>query len=111
MPIDLRGRDLDVLDVVAVPDRLEDRVPEPQHQDVLDGLFAEVVIDSIDLRLVEVAADQIVELARRLEVAAERLLDDHAAGRRAGFCTARSIRPCCWSFCRIIGNTAGGVDR
>src|SRR5262245_10058147 len=79
----LGGGDLDVVDVVAIPDRLEDRVAEPQDQDVLDRLFAEVVIDPVDLGLVEVGADHLVEPARGQEVAAERLLDDDAAGRLA----------------------------
>ena len=46
-------RDLDVVDVLLVEQRLEDAVGEPQDQDVLDGLLAEVVIDAVDLALVE----------------------------------------------------------
>ena len=49
----LRGGDLDVVDVVAVPDRLEEGVGEPQRHEVLDGLLAEVVVDAEDLRLLE----------------------------------------------------------
>ena len=45
--------DLDVVDVVAVPDRLEHAVREPQREDVLHRLLAEVVVDPEDLRLVE----------------------------------------------------------
>jgi hypothetical protein len=37
--------------MIAVPQRLEDAVGEAQHQDVLDGFFAEEVIDAIDLIL------------------------------------------------------------
>ena len=48
-----RHRDLHVIDVVAIPDRLENRVRKPQHQQVLHGLFAEVVVDAIDLPLGE----------------------------------------------------------
>ncbi len=44
-----RHRDLHVVDVAAVPDRLEDAVGEAEDQDVLDGLFAQVVIDAVDL--------------------------------------------------------------
>ena len=49
----LGGGDLDVVDVVAVPDRLEQRVGEPQRHQVLDGLLAQVVVDPEHLRLVE----------------------------------------------------------
>jgi hypothetical protein len=40
-----------VIDVVAVPNRLEQAVGKPQQQDVLDGFFAEVMIDAVDLVL------------------------------------------------------------
>jgi len=45
----LRDGDLDVIDVVAVPQRLKDRVGEPEHSDILDGLFAKIVIDAVNL--------------------------------------------------------------
>ena len=55
MPIaDVLGRgDLDVVDVVAVPDRLEQPVGEAEREHVLDGLLAQVVVDAEDLVLVE----------------------------------------------------------
>ncbi len=45
--------DLDVVDVVAVPDRLEEAVREAEREDVLGGLLAEEVVDAEDLLLVE----------------------------------------------------------
>ena len=45
--------DLHVIDVAAVPDRLEDAVGEAEHQDVLHRLLAQVVIDAIDLPLAQ----------------------------------------------------------
>ena len=48
--------DLHVVDVAAVPDRLEDAVGEAEDHQVLDGLLAEVVIDAVDLLLVEAPA-------------------------------------------------------
>jgi predicted nucleic acid-binding protein len=45
--------DLDVVDVVSVPDRLEQAVREAKRQDVLDGLLAEEVVDPEDLLLGE----------------------------------------------------------
>ena len=51
---DLLGdRDLHVVDVAPVPDRLEDAVGESEDQDVLHRLLAEVVIDPVDLVLIE----------------------------------------------------------
>src|SRR6185295_5760307 len=77
--------DLDVVDVLPVPHGLEDGVAEPEDQDVLDGLLAEVVVAAEDLLLVEELRDGAVELARGGEVAAEGLLDDDARpGLRGG---------------------------
>ena len=43
--------DLNMVDVTPVPDRLEDRIVEPEHHDVLHRFFTQVVIDTIDLIL------------------------------------------------------------
>ena len=75
----LGHRDLHGVDVVGVPDRLEQRVGEPQRQQVLDRLLAEVVVDAEDVLRGEDRVDERVELLRRLEVVAERLLDDDPA--------------------------------
>ena len=66
---DVLGRgDLDVVDVVAVPERLEQPVGEAERQDVLDGLLAQVVVDAEDLALVEDAQHAAVELLGLREV-------------------------------------------
>ena len=71
----LVDRDLHVVDVVAIPDRLEHAVGEAQHQDVLDGLLAEIVIDPVDLVLVDDLQQFAVQRLRRGQVGAERLFD------------------------------------
>ena len=78
----LGHRDLDRRDVVAVPDRLEHRVREPQVEDLGQPHLAQEVVDPVELGLVEVLVDLLVERARRGEVVPERLLDHHA--RRLG---------------------------
>ncbi len=52
--------DLDVIDIVAVPQRLENRVGKTEDEDILDGLFAQVVVDAVDLILIEYGVDAIV---------------------------------------------------
>ena len=64
----LRHRDLHALDVLAVPDRLQERVGEAEVEQVLDRLLAEVMVDAEDRRLVEVAQQDAVEGLRRGEV-------------------------------------------
>jgi hypothetical protein len=86
----LGHRDLDAVDVAAVPARLEHRVGEAELQHAVDGTLAEVVIDAEDRGLGKRAEQHFVELPRRGEARAERLLDDDAsplggAGRRQPF--------------------------
>ena len=45
----LGHRDLHVVHVAAVPERLEDAVPEAEDQQVADRLLPEVVVDAVDL--------------------------------------------------------------
>ena len=71
----LGHRDLEVVDPLPVPQRLEQGVGEPQHQQVLDRLLAQEVVDPEHPVLGVVAAQPGVEGAGRRQVAAERLLD------------------------------------
>ena len=65
------GGDFNVVNVVAVPERLEEAVGEAQHEEVLHGFFAEVVVDAVYLVFVEVVVDGAVEVFRGLAVVAE----------------------------------------
>ena len=69
--------DLDVGDEVAVPDRLEQGVGEPEHQDVLDPVLAEEVVDAEHRGLGEVPVEHLVELERGAAITPEGLLDHH----------------------------------
>ena len=71
--------DLDVIDMVAVPDRLEHAVGKTQHQDVLDGFLAEIMIDAIDLVLVDDLQQFAVQRFGRFKIGAERLFDHQPA--------------------------------
>ena len=62
-----------------VPQRLEQRVREPQRQQVLHRLFAQVVVDAEDAVLVEHAAHGFVDLHARGVVRADGLLENDAA--------------------------------
>lgn len=76
--------DLDAVDVVAVPQRLEDAVREAQHENVLHRFLAQIVVDAVNVPLGENIAQQSVQLAGRFEVAPERLFD-HDAPPASGF--------------------------
>src|SRR5581483_3368404 len=68
------------------PDGLEDEVGEAQDHQVLDGLFAEIMIDAKGRIFVEISGQLLVDFARAREVMSDRLLDNDArepiCGRR-----------------------------
>ena len=68
-------RELDVVDMGRIPDRLEQRIGKAQRQQVLHRLFAEIVIDAVDLIFLEDLGDAVVDFLRRSEIVAERLFD------------------------------------
>ncbi len=86
----LGHRDLHVLDVATVPDRIEERICEPEVQDVLDGLFPKIVVDSKNGTLGKRLEQQLIQRAGRLEAPAERFLDDDA-GVVAAACTGQLL--------------------
>ena len=67
--------DLHMIDVIAIPDRLEHAVGEAQHQDVLDRFLAEIMIDPIDLVFVNDFQQFGIQGLGGGEVGAERLFD------------------------------------
>src|SRR5213083_1328277 len=74
--------DLHALDVIPVPEGLEEGVREPEEEHVVHRPLPEVVVDPEDRRLVESSEQNPVELPRGSDVVAERLLDDDAAALR-----------------------------
>ena len=71
--------DLDLTNVIAVPDRLEERVREAEEEDVLNRRLAKEMVDPEDPILREDTVQLSVELLGRGKVVAERLLNDYAA--------------------------------
>ena len=58
----LAHRYLNVVDVLAIPQRLKDTVRESEYEDVLNRLLSKVVVDSVDLLLREALTDDFVQL-------------------------------------------------
>ena len=67
--------DLHAGDPVAVPQRLEDRVGEPQEHDVHGGFLAQEVVDAEDLPLGQMLSQLVVQGAGRSQVVTEGFLD------------------------------------
>src|SRR3989304_10006973 len=64
--------DLDVVDVIAVPNRLEDPVAEPEDEEVLDGFLSQEVVDPVHLLSPEPRKNLPVKRASARKVAPER---------------------------------------
>src|SRR5579862_782993 len=79
------GGNLDVVDVGAVPERFDNAVGETENHDVLDGFFAEVMVDAVDLLFTEDFFQFLVELNGGFVVVAERFFDDDADPVAVGF--------------------------
>jgi hypothetical protein len=73
-----RHRDLDAVDILAVPQRLDRRICEPRVEDVLNRLLAQIVVDAEDRLLGKMLEQRPVERLRRLAIMAERLFHDEA---------------------------------
>src|SRR3990172_809512 len=66
--------DLDMVHGIPVPHPFEQRVPEPEHKDVLDRLLPKVVVDAEHLGLAERFMNVPGQVFRGSQVPAERLL-------------------------------------
>ena len=71
--------DLDLVDVSAVPDRLEHAVGQACSEHVLHGRHREEVIDAKHVALVHQLREKAIERRRAVEVLSKRLLEDHLA--------------------------------
>ena len=69
--------DLHTIDEVSIPQWFENRIRESLHQQILHGLFTEIMIDPIHLMLLKHRADRSVEIASRFKIVSKWFLDDH----------------------------------
>ena len=60
---------------MTVPCGVEEFVPKPQNQDVLDHLLTEVVVDTEDLLLLPVRVQSLLEVPGALKILTERLFN------------------------------------
>src|SRR5262245_27548101 len=75
-------RDLHALDVLPIPDRLEERVRKAEEEQVLNRVLAQVVVDAEHAVFTEGGVDDRVQRAGRGEVVPEWLLDDDTRASR-----------------------------
>src|SRR5215831_8524447 len=71
-------RDLHAFDVLAVPERLQERILEAKEDHVMHRLLSQVMVDAEDRLLVKGREQDPIEFLCRGEVMSKRLLDDDA---------------------------------
>ena len=96
-----------MVDVAAVPHRLEHPVAEAEHQQVLNRFFAQIVIDAVDLIFVEMLMREPIERPRAVQIGAERFLDDDAAPSTCGASASPEAPRCSMT----VEYTVGGMAR
>lgn len=72
--------DLHIVDVVSVPGSTKEGVAEAHDENVLDHLFTEVVVNTVELLLLPVGLKRLLQLARAGKILAEGLLNLQASG-------------------------------
>ncbi len=72
----LRHSDLYAANIGPAPQRLKNGVTKAQHHEVLHRLFAEVMVDPVDLALLEVLRHLVVDRLSRGEIVTQRLFED-----------------------------------
>ena len=66
-----RDGDLNAGDAIAIPERLEERVREAKDQNVLHRLFAQIMIDAVNLLFLKVFVNAFVQRLGRFQIVAE----------------------------------------
>ncbi len=67
-----------MIDMFTIPDRLKHEIRKPEDHDILHRLFAEEMIDAVNLALVGDLQKACVQRFGRGKIVAERLFDDDA---------------------------------
>src|SRR3546814_18020694 len=73
----LRHRNLDIIDVITVPQRFKQRISKTEGQDILYRFLTEVMVYAVYLLLLECPPQQLVKRYGRLLVVTERFLDNN----------------------------------
>jgi hypothetical protein len=79
----LRHGDLDALDVVPVPNRLQEGIGKAKEEEILHRLLAEVMVDAKDRCLGEDRMQSVIQALCRGQVVPEGLFDHEAGVVRA----------------------------
>ena len=77
-----RNRDLNVINATLIPLGIDKPIGKSQHQEVLDRLFAKVVIDSVDILLFEESRQCFIDLTRGIKALTNWFFKDDAAWAR-----------------------------
>lgn len=69
------GGDLEVVDIFWIHEWLKDAIAKPEREDILQGLFPQIMVEPEDLILAQVGGEERVECLGRALVSPDRLFD------------------------------------
>src|SRR5208337_5284516 len=78
-----RHRNLHALDVVAVPERLHEGIGEAEDDHIVYRPLPQVMINSENRGFIELPEEDLIQMARGLQIVTERFFDDDAGVGRA----------------------------
>jgi hypothetical protein len=67
-----------MIDVFLIPEGLENPIGEAEREDILNRLFAQVMIDTVDLVLAEDSTELTIELLGGNQITSKGLFNDQA---------------------------------
>ena len=73
----LRDRNLHVIHVTPIPDRLENAVRKAKSQNVLYGFFSQVMVNAIDLIFLQNLSNFVIQGDGRRQIVSKRFFDHH----------------------------------
>src|SRR6267142_4955201 len=71
--------DLHIVDVIPIPHRFEQRITEAENEDVLDCLFAKIMVNPVYRFLIEYIVHDIIKRLRRFQVTPEGLFQNNSS--------------------------------
>src|SRR2546423_7242677 len=95
-------RDLHMVNIILVPDRLKDAIAEAEDQNILYGLLAQIVVDAKNLIFCEHFGKMLVQGFGRFQVIAEGLFKDESTPLARSEEHTSELQSLAYLVCRLL---------
>src|SRR3954464_2833491 len=69
---------LNVINVVAVPNRFKKRIGKTKRKNILNGFFSKVMVDPVDLFFLEYLSEPDIQIGSAFEIMSKRFFKNHS---------------------------------